>query len=150
MDTNKVKNFLKEYQNAKMELIVIENQIDEIKSLLDISGVRYDKSRIQSSPLEKDTIMVKNLYILQELYKQRILMKNIAISKLKKVQETIDEIEDICLKNILTKKYINNYSWEVIAEEMNYNYRYILKLHDKALKEIEIILEQDTKRHIKV
>lgn len=47
------------------------------------------------------------------------------------------------LRNVLELRYISGKKWEQIAVEMNYDYRYVLKLHGRALQ----IVKVDTKRH---
>ena len=56
----------------------------------------------------------------------------------------ISEVEDTRLQRLLFLRYIEFNSWEEIAYKMNYDYRYTLKLHGKALKKIK----KDIERHI--
>ena len=54
------------------------------------------------------------------------------------IQTAISMVDDIQLRTLLSLRYINGLTWEKIAVEMNYDYRWILRLHGKALSEIEI------------
>lgn len=52
------------------------------------------------------------------------------------INEAIAKVEDERLREVLTLRYIQGKSWEQIAVEMHYNYRWVTKLHGKALSEI--------------
>jgi predicted transcriptional regulator len=52
------------------------------------------------------------------------------------INEAIAKVEDERLREVLTLRYIHGKSWEWIAVEMHYNYRWVTKLHGKALSEI--------------
>ena len=45
----------------------------------------------------------------------------------------IKTVNDPVLQNLLMLRYINDKKWEEIAVEMNYDYRWVLRLHGKAL-----------------
>ena len=44
---------------------------------------------------------------------------------------------------VLHRRYIRFQSWEVIADEMNYSVRYILRLHGLALEEFRLRYEEE-------
>jgi hypothetical protein len=44
-------------------------------------------------------------------------------------------------------RYINNKGWDDVAREMGYDKRWIMRLHGRALKEIDEILKEATKSH---
>ena len=50
-------------------------------------------------------------------------------------ENIINQLEDRRHKDVLKFRYLNGWSWERIAEEMNYDRRYVLKLHGFALIE---------------
>ena len=49
------------------------------------------------------------------------------------IEKAIDTVKDDTLKLLLTYKYINGWTWEHIADEMNYSWRQIIRLHGMAL-----------------
>mgnify|MGYP000870024155 CR=1 FL=1 len=62
------------------------------------------------------------------------------------VQDVIETVEEPELKLLLELRYLCYRSWGDIAEEMNYDEKYLHKLHSRAL----ILLKErkeDTKRH---
>ena len=59
------------------------------------------------------------------------------------VKSAISSVPNSTYREVLERRYIRGQKWEQIAVEMNYNYRYTLKLHGFALQMVEV----DTKRH---
>ncbi len=49
----------------------------------------------------------------------------------------IDSIENEIFYDILFSRYIEQKTFERIAQDMNYSFRQITRLHEKALKEFE-------------
>lgn len=48
----------------------------------------------------------------------------------------INSLDNELHKLVLTERYLNLKSWERIAVDINYDYRYVLKLHGRALQEL--------------
>lgn len=55
------------------------------------------------------------------------------VEKRKEIEGIIRAVEDNILRTLLEYRYINGKKWEEIAQMMGYDYRYILKIHGKAL-----------------
>lgn len=51
----------------------------------------------------------------------------------------IDAVQDADLIDVLYKRYIQGKKWEEIALEMHYTFRWVLKLHGRALQKIDMI-----------
>lgn len=70
------------------------------------------------------------------------------IEKLEQVRaeilQVIGQIEDNTLAALLTEYYVNDKTWEEIAAEQHYSWRWTMKLHSKALQTVEAILEKRT------
>lgn len=58
------------------------------------------------------------------------------------VEETIKEVPDPTLKEVLHRRYISGEHFELIAVELSYSYRHIIRLHYDALLEVEKILKK--------
>ena len=52
-------------------------------------------------------------------------------------------------QTILEKRYLCFQSWEKIAAAMDYDIRWLYRLHGKALEEVQEILDADEARHEK-
>ena len=50
----------------------------------------------------------------------------------------ISKIDDYQLRTILAKRYLRGDKWEQIAVDMQYDYRWILRKHNKALQQLTI------------
>lgn len=64
------------------------------------------------------------------------------IAELKRTQrETAEAIQtlldDITLITLMEKRYLSDMRWEEIAVDMNYAYRWVMRLHVKALKQMK-------------
>lgn len=68
---------------------------------------------------------------------------NEEIDKLVKVKEQIRyiiaSVPDSKKRTILERKYILNQSWEVVAEKMGYSPRQIMRIHNDAIEELELL-----------
>ena len=73
------------------------------------------------------------------------------VEKRKEIEGIIRAVEDSTLQTLLEYRYINGKKWEEIALMMGYDYRYILKIHGKALSMLPSDLSKktlkDTRRH---
>lgn len=70
------------------------------------------------------------------------------VDKREEIECVIRAVEDSTLRTLLEYRYINGKKWEEIALMMGYDYRYILKIHGKALSLLPSDLgKKDTKRH---
>ena len=54
------------------------------------------------------------------------------------VEDAIRTVKEGVLREVLTQRYILCKRWEQIAVDMNYGYRWVLRLHGKALKLVEV------------
>lgn len=129
----------KEYLNQISRLNrMINNKLVEIQQLRDlacsISAINLE-DRVQSSP-NFDKIGSKMAKIdelehtLDQTIDQYVDLKN-------KIINQIDSMEDENVYNVLFSRYIEKKSFELIAIEMEYSWRQIIRLHGKALKQFE-------------
>lgn len=54
------------------------------------------------------------------------------------VNEAIDAVEDVRYRRVLELRYRNYYTWEKIAEEMDYDARWVRRLHADALGHVVV------------
>lgn len=66
------------------------------------------------------------------------------VEKRKEIESVIRAVEDGALRALLEYRYINGKKWEEIALMMGYDYRWVLRLHGRAL---ELVDEQAIKSH---
>lgn len=58
----------------------------------------------------------------------------------REIKQTINRLGDTRLKLILEMRYINNRNWEMIARTLLCERRWVMRLHNRALEEIDEIL----------
>lgn len=61
-----------------------------------------------------------------------------AVKRRKEMEAAIATVEDRTLQLLLRYRYIDGMTWEQIAVKMNYDYRWILRLHGRALTRLTI------------
>ena len=55
------------------------------------------------------------------------------------VEQAINTVGNMAQRNLLRYRYVNGWKWEKIAVEMNFDYRWILRLHGRALESMQIV-----------
>lgn len=74
-----------------------------------------------------------------EEYEKKINSLINALYQIKlEIASAISLVEDSALRNLLIKRYLQFKTWEQIATEMNYSCRQIVRLHEKALREVKM------------
>lgn len=129
----------KEYLNQISRLNrMINNKLVEIQQLRDLAlGISSISTgeRVQSTPdfdkigskMAKIDELEKNL---DETIDKYVDLKNRIIGQ-------IESMEDEITYNILFSRYIEKKQFELIAIEMEYSWRQIIRLHGKALNQFE-------------
>lgn len=64
--------------------------------------------------------------------------RDMAVKQYKEIHDQIHKIQDGAEKEVLERRYLMGETWERIAVQMNYNYRYVLKIHGRALQSFEL------------
>lgn len=125
---------VQKYEERIEELEMVIEQLKE--SIKSISGIRYDKEQVQTSP-EGDAIL-SALIRIEEREKKLESLKNEALNYTVDVISNLARMDDPTgvLKKLLLKKYIQ---WKEfprlkdVGADMGYSYDYIIELHGKAL-----------------
>lgn len=62
---------------------------------------------------------------------------NDAINRRNQIETAIQTVSNADLRLLLKLRYIDGDTWETIAVKMNYNYRWTLYLHGRALQALQ-------------
>ena len=129
----------KDYLNQISRLNrMINNKLSEISQLRElacsVSAIRNEE-KVQTSPkadsigtaISKIDEMERDIERTIDKYTKK---KNLIISQ-------IDGMDDELHYNVLFSRYIEKKTFEVIATEMSYSFRNIIRIHGRALKEFE-------------
>ncbi len=116
-----------------------KEELIKLKSIVTNVGSSAIKENVQTSP-NSDRIgdLVTSIIVLSD----EITTQIGALYKLKyEIMLIIECIPHQELKRILELRYIKFKKWEEIAVEMQYSFKYVHKLHNKALNEIKLKLD---------
>lgn len=128
------KEYLLSYKEYKQQAKRLEEQLEEIR--LGKMFPSLVQSDMPSAHNQKDfsDYMVRCDELIDEILKQRYK----AIERFTEIQKQIELMENEKEKMILTYRYIRNYNWGKICEMMEYSWKQIHRIHDKALSNFEI------------
>lgn len=117
---------------------MINNKLTEIAQLKDMSAsisAPQSGERVQTTP-NFDKIGTRYAKI-DEMERKIDGMVDELVDKKEKIIQQIDSMEDENTYNILFARYIEKKTFEVIATEMKYSWRQVVRLHGTALKQFE-------------
>lgn len=140
MTIKEVRDILKDYKNTEkifvaksIELKRIEKQKD---ALCDVSAVQLSgmpkSGNIADPTFYKFLEMSIQFDSTIERLKSDILFLN---KKMKKTERNIKVLPTFEY-NLIEQKFILGKGWEQIAEEQNYNQRYLFKVAERAMKQL--------------
>ena len=135
MTTKEKKEYLKRYRKIDREVNQLLMEKDEIFSLGTKITPTYSDMPKGTGENNKTQSTIEKL----EEQEEKINKKIDLLYKVKEdIEKTLHTVEDDTLRVLLRYRYINGLTWEEIAVTMNYDYRWILRLHGKALNELTI------------
>lgn len=117
---------------------MINNKLTEIAQLKDMAvsiSAPQSGERVQTTP-NFDKIGTKYAKI-DEMERKIDGMVDELVDKKEKIIQQIDSMGDENTYNILFARYIEKKTFEVIATEMKYSWRQVVRLHGTALKQFE-------------
>lgn len=135
------KEYLKQAKTLDMEINAKAEELHQLQlNASCVQSVAITERVINSHSNSSNKIVDKIVDLQNEI--------NAEIDKLvdlkKEIKSKINRVKNPLYRTVLIDYYINNKSWEKIAEDNNYSRRYIFKLHGYALSEFR---KEDTKRH---
>lgn len=117
---------------------MINNKLTEIAQLKDMAvsiSAPQSGERVHTTP-NFDKIGTKYAKI-DEMERKIDGMVDELVDKKEKIIQQIDSMENENTYNILFARYIEKKTFEVIATEMKYSWRQVVRLHGTALKQFE-------------
>lgn len=140
----------KEYLSQAMWLDKsINNKLEQMERLkaiaekvtVDFTQEKVSGGKATTSPMEDATVKLIDLsYEINDDIDRLIDLK-------REILDVISQVEDVSYQLLLEMRYINNKGWDDVARCMGYDKRWIMRLHGRALKEIDEILKEATKSH---
>ena len=134
MANEEKKAYLMGYIQAKRREVLIQKQIEELRSQKTSPSVLNDGMPHGSSVGDLSGYMASMDNLLNRLREE----KENAVRQYEQVQSQIEKMGDETEKELLKRRYLLREGWEEIAVQMCYNYRYVLKIHGRALQHFEL------------
>jgi hypothetical protein len=115
--------------------LMAKRALEEIEATIDSISIDYAKDRVTSSPVSPDRIgdLIDKLSALRREY---IEQAHEFVDVANEVRRLINGVSDPRFHELLCRRYLFNQRWERIAVDMGYDFRYILKLHARALEQV--------------
>lgn len=137
------KEYLRRYLKLDVKIKILEEELRDLDDMVTRVTPQLKGERVQATPVSQDKmgeIVAKICDITIDLINKR----EEAIVARKEILETVLKVADKELQRILYFRYIKGHKWEQIALDVNKDYRWTLRLHGRALKEIEKILTMES------
>ena len=134
-DNEKKKEFLKRYQKAVKREQDILDEIQRLRADKMFPSVCNDGMPRGSSQTDLSDYVAEIDAAIEDLKEERL--EKIKIYR--EIEMRIRCMKDEDEQDVLRMRYIKGMKWEDIAAKMNYSYSGTLKLHGRALANIEIV-----------
>lgn len=129
------RDFLKSLREDNFALKSLEDRIVELRNnLYRVKTINYSKDRVDGG-VPSD--IADRIGMIQSLVDEANDKLDSLIKKKRMALSIIFEIKDGRYQAILEERYINCKRWEDVARTMNYDQRWLFRLHEKAIKEFE-------------
>lgn len=130
MTTADVKIFLMRYRNANREINAKLDEITQLRSLALKTTAAMGDDKVQTSAENRtEKIIAKIVDLENEVDATIDSLKDIK----HEVENVIEAVPAESQKAVLRRRYINCETWEEIAVDLNYHYRWVLELHGRGL-----------------
>ena len=136
-ENEKKKEFLKRYRKAVRREQDILDEIQRLRADKMFPSVCNDGMPRGSSQTDLSDYIAEIDAAIEDLKEERL--EKIKIYR--EIEMRIRCMKDEDEQEVLRMRYIKGMKWEDIAEKMNYSYSGTLKLHGRALTDIEIAKE---------
>lgn len=136
-ENEKKKEFLRKYRRAVRREQDILDEIQRLRADKMFPSVCNDGMPRGSSQTDLSDYIAEIDAAIEDLKEERL--EKIKIYR--EIEMRIRCMKDEDEQEVLRMRYIKGMKWEDIAEKMNYSYSGTLKLHGRALTDIEIAKE---------
>ena len=129
------KEFLNQYLNAEKEIGIKLDQISRLRELSTKITQTLTPDKVKSNSENRlESSVSKIVDIEREIGTSIDQLERIRLQ----VESVINSVPNVNQRNVLRLRYISGMKWEQIAAKLNYDYRWVLRLHGKALNKIAI------------
>jgi len=132
--------FMHNIKQIRRRIRLLEEQIQRDTILAQgVGAIRYDKDHVQTSPVQ-DRMTDIVATIIETTEQLKIEISKLQNAELKARVMLIQLSEEH--ERVLTYHYLEDLSWLNVANKMGYNDNYIYEIKDKALLELDKVLNE--------
>ena len=135
------KEYLSQAYLLEQQVRVKLEQIESLKSLA--SYVSVDFTREPVSHTRNVSSMQDTVLKIMELNKELDARVDALVDKKIEIMKTIDQVQRVEYRLILEERYISFCTWGEIAMDLQYSLRNVQRMHGKALKIVQEILDRE-------
>ena len=136
------KEYLQQAYQIHRSIQARKQQVARLRELAEQVTSAATATRVSGTPARsKIEFAVCRIADLQAMI-QRDLCR--LAEKYEEIQKVIEKVEEGPHRDLLIHRYLNFYTWEEIAEKMNYSYKWVHVLHGKALEKVKEYIEVHT------
>ncbi len=128
------KEYLQQYRNAEDDINIKLDQIHQFRELATKTTQTLTEDNVQSSGSEDkvSAIVSKIVDMEREVDAEIDELHDIK----NQVEGVISAVPNAKQRAVLTRRYINGYTWERIAVDLDISYQWVCELHGRALQKI--------------
>lgn len=135
MTNSEKKAYLRRYSDNEREINRLEEELARWESRAQKITTSYSLAPAHNADGDKIQTAVDAIVEVKAMLYDRLAD---ATELRRNIQAAIDTVQDGRLRNLLEYRYIDGITFEQIAVKMNYNWRWTLYLHGRALMNIQI------------
>lgn len=125
------REFLRQVRTLDLQVRALEDELLMVQQSIDgLSGVRYDKDRVQGG---EPPDLADKLTRVMELRRDINADWDKLIDQRAKARAYVDYLHDYRYSYLLKERYICGKTWRYIAEQMHLDRRWVFRMHNAAL-----------------
>lgn len=132
MTTEEVKTWLRSYRYLKNEVERLEEELAEWRSKAEKMTRELSGMPSGSGGGDKVPACVEKIWELERKLSAKL---SDMVEQRQAIERAIESLPDK-QKQLMHYRYIDGMKWEKVAVEMNMEYRWVLRIHGRALQEI--------------
>lgn len=132
MTTEEVKTWLRSYRYLKNEVERLEEELAEWRSKAEKMTRELSGMPSGSGGGDKVPACVEKIWELERKLSAKL---SDMVEQRQAIERAIESLPDK-KKQLMRYRYIDGMKWEKVAVEMNMEYRWVLRIHGRALQEI--------------